>query len=142
MAGELMPGNPGEFLIHRTGDGRTRVEVRVEHGTVWLTQKQMADLFQKDVSTVSEQIGNIFEEAELQPDSVIRNLRIAAADAGTVSHETARLKAEAELVRFRATWDASPQPVDRHFAAAIEELKQMEGQAKRKFGRKKKGGDA
>jgi len=48
---------------------------------------------------------------------------------------------EAELARFRAAQDASPQPVDRHFAAAIEELNQLEGQAKRRPGRKK-GGDA
>jgi hypothetical protein len=55
MAGELIPGKPGEILIYQTEDGRTRVEVRVEHETVWLTQKQMAELFQKDVRTVSEQ---------------------------------------------------------------------------------------
>ncbi|HEX9768814.1 MAG TPA: virulence RhuM family protein [Kiloniellales bacterium] len=52
----------------------------MEHETVWLTQKQMAELFQKDVRTVSEHIGNIFEEAELQPDSVVRNVRTTAAD--------------------------------------------------------------
>ena len=80
MVDELTPGDPGEFLLYQTEDGRTRVEVRVEQETVWLTQKQMAELFQKDVRTVSEHIGNIFEEAELQPDSVIRNFRIAAAD--------------------------------------------------------------
>jgi len=80
MAGELIPGNPGEVLIYQTEDGRTRVEVRMEHETVWLTQKQMAELFQKDVRTVSEHIGNIFEEAELQPDSVVRNVRTTAAD--------------------------------------------------------------
>ena len=80
MAGELVSGNPGEFLLYQTEDGRTRVEVRMEQETVWLTQKQMAELFQKDVRTVSEHIGNIFEEAELQPDSVIRNFRITASD--------------------------------------------------------------
>ena len=80
MAGELIPGNPGEFLLYQTEDGRTRVEVRVEQETVWLTQKQMAELFQKDVRTVNEHIGNLFEEAELRPDSVIRNFRITAAD--------------------------------------------------------------
>ena len=80
MAGELIPGNPGEFLLYQTEDGRTRVEVRMEQETVWLTQKQMAELFQKDVRTVSEHIGNILEEAELQPDSVIRNFRITASD--------------------------------------------------------------
>ena len=80
MAGELISGRPGEILIYQTEDGRTRVEVRVEHETVWLTQKQMAELFQKDVRTVSEHIGNIFGDAELQPDSVIRNVRTTAAD--------------------------------------------------------------
>jgi len=64
------------------------------------------------------------------------------AHAGTVSHETAKLKAEAELDRFRAVQDALPQPVDQHFAAAIEELKQIEDRAKKaKPGRKKKAGD-
>ncbi len=52
----------------------------MEHETAWLTQKQMAELFQKDIRTVSEHIGNIFEEAELQPDSVIRHFRITAGD--------------------------------------------------------------
>jgi hypothetical protein len=80
MASELISGNPGEFLIYQTEDGRTRVQVRVEQETVWLTQKQMAELFQKDVRTVSEHIGNLFEEAELQPDSVVRNFRITASD--------------------------------------------------------------
>ena len=80
MADELIPGNPGDFLIYQTEDGQTRVQVRIEQETVWLTQKQMAELFQKDVRTVSEHIGNIFEEAELQPDSVVRNFRITAAD--------------------------------------------------------------
>jgi hypothetical protein len=80
MADESIPGNPGDFLIYQTADGRTRVQVRIEQETVWLTQKQMAELFQKDVRTVSEHIGNIFEEVELQPDSVVRNFRITAAD--------------------------------------------------------------
>jgi hypothetical protein len=80
MVRKLLPGNPGEFLLYQTEDGRTRVEVRMEHETVWLTQKQMAELFQKDVRTVSEHIGNIFEEVELQPNSVVRNFRITAAD--------------------------------------------------------------
>ena len=80
MANELVPGNPGEFLIYQTEDGRTRVQVRIEEETVWLTQKQMAELFQKDVRTISEHIRNIFEEGELQPGSVIRNFRITATD--------------------------------------------------------------
>jgi len=80
MADELVPSTPGEFLIYQTDDGRTRVQVRFEGDTVWMSQKAMAELFQKDVRTISEHIRNIFEEGELQPDSVIRNFRITAAD--------------------------------------------------------------
>lgn len=80
MARELTPSNPGEFLLYQTDDGRTRVQVRFEGETVWLSQKAMAELFQKDVRTISEHIRNIFEEGELQSDSVIRDFRITAAD--------------------------------------------------------------
>ena len=70
----------GEFLFYQTEDGQTRLQVRLEGETVWLTQKAMAELFQKDVRTVSEHIQNIFAERELQPNLVIRNFRITAAD--------------------------------------------------------------
>lgn len=80
MADELVPSRPGEFLIYQTEDGRTRVQVRIDRDTVWLSQKGMAEMFQKDVRTISEHIRNIFEEGELHPDSVIRNFRITAAD--------------------------------------------------------------
>jgi len=61
--------------------------------------------------------------------------------AGNVSHETARLKAEAEFDSFRVAQAALPQPVDEHFAKAVDELKKMEGQVKKKPGRKRTGGD-
>lgn len=80
MAGELVPGNSGEFLIYQTDDGINRVRVRFEGETAWLSQKVMAELFQKDVRTISEHIRNIFEEEELQQESVVRNFRITAAD--------------------------------------------------------------
>ena len=70
----------GEFLFYQTEDGQTRLQVRLEGETVWLSQKAMAELFQKDVRTVSEHIQNIFSENELHPDSVVRNFRITAAD--------------------------------------------------------------
>ena len=65
-----------ELILYQTEDNRTRIEVRLENETVWLTQKLMAELFQKDVRTVNEHIQNIFEEGELLPDSVIREFRI------------------------------------------------------------------
>lgn len=52
------------------------VEVRLEGETVWLTQKQMADLFGKDIRTVNEHIGNVYEEGELDREGTIRNFRI------------------------------------------------------------------
>ena len=72
--------NPSAIILYQTEDGRTRLQVRLENETVWLTQKLMAELFQKDVRTINEHIQNVFEEGELQPDSVIRNFRITAAD--------------------------------------------------------------
>lgn len=60
-----------------------RVEVRLEGETVWLSQKQMAELFDKNVRTVNEHIKNIFREGELEEDSVIRKFRITAADGKT-----------------------------------------------------------
>jgi hypothetical protein len=69
-----------EIILYQTEDGTTRIDVRLEGETVWLTQKIMADLFQKDVRTINEHIQNIFAEKELDPDSVIRKFRITAAD--------------------------------------------------------------
>jgi len=65
-----------ELLIYQTEDGRTRIQVRLEDETVWLTQKLMAELFQKDVRTISEHIRNIYEEGELPPEATIRKFRI------------------------------------------------------------------
>ena len=65
-----------ELILYQTEDNRTRIEVRLENETVWLTQKLMAELFQKDVRTVNEHIQNIFEERELMPEATIRKFRI------------------------------------------------------------------
>ena len=70
----------GRDPLYQTEDGRTRVQVRIDQETVWLTQKQMGELFQKDVRTISEHTRNIFDEGELQPDSVVRKFRTTAAD--------------------------------------------------------------
>jgi len=70
----------GEFLLYQTEDGRTRIDVRMMDETVWLTQKQMAELFQKDVRTINEHVKNIFAEKELLEEAVIRKFRITASD--------------------------------------------------------------
>ena len=68
------------MILYRTEDGRTRIQCRFEGETIWLTQKLMAELFQKDVRTINEHIRNIFAEGELADESVIRKFRITAAD--------------------------------------------------------------
>lgn len=71
----------GEFLIYTTPDGEKQIQVRLIDETVWLSQKLMAELFQKDVRTINEHIHNVFAEGELpQDNSVIRKFRITASD--------------------------------------------------------------
>jgi len=70
------PGNSGEFLLFQTDDGRTRIEVRLEDQTLWLTQRLIADLFQVSVKTANEHLVNIYEEGELDPTATIRKFRI------------------------------------------------------------------
>jgi prophage maintenance system killer protein len=76
-----------QIVIYQSPDGTTGIEVHLEAETVWLTQKQMAELFDKDVRTVNEHIRNIFKEGELAKSSVIRKFRITASDGKT--YETA-----------------------------------------------------
>ncbi len=81
MSDDPVPNS--EIILYQTEDGHTRIQCRLENETIWLTQKLMAELFQKDVRTINEHIKNIFEERELSPDSVIRKFRITAADGKT-----------------------------------------------------------
>ena len=64
------------ILLYQTEDGRQRIEVRLENETVWLSQRLLAELFQKDVRTINEHIKNIYNEGELLPESTIRKFRI------------------------------------------------------------------
>jgi hypothetical protein len=68
----------GEVVLYEAPDGQIRLDVRLEQDTVWLTQAQMAELFGKNVRTVSEHVTNIFKEKELDESSVIRNFRLTA----------------------------------------------------------------
>lgn len=72
--------NKSEIVIFKTADEKISVGVRFEGETVWLTQVQLVDLYGTTKANVSEHIKHIFEEEELEEDSVVRNLRTAAAD--------------------------------------------------------------
>ncbi|MFA7066531.1 MAG: virulence RhuM family protein [Dysgonamonadaceae bacterium] len=64
-----------EILIYQNPDGNIKIDVRLENETVWLTQTQMGQLFGKNKRTISEHIGNVFKEGELDERVVVRNFR-------------------------------------------------------------------
>ena len=80
---DLIPSTPipgGEFLFYQTEDGRTRLQVQFQGETAWLTQAQMAELFQTTIPNVSMHIRNVFAERELQSESVVKEFLTTAAD--------------------------------------------------------------
>ncbi len=68
------------ILIYQSDNGITRIETRLENETVWLTQAQMAELFQKERSVVTKHIANVFEEGELDEKSNVQILHISTSD--------------------------------------------------------------
>lgn len=75
-----MERGKSEILMYQTDDGKTKIEVSINDDTVWLTQAQMCELFQKGKSTISEHISNIFKEGELQEEAAVRDFRTTATD--------------------------------------------------------------
>ena len=69
-----------KILIYQTEKGRTKIEVRLENETVWLTQKLMAELFQTSKQNISLHIVNIFDEGELEKNSVVKEFLTTASD--------------------------------------------------------------
>ena len=61
----------GGIILYTTPDGVSKIEVTLQNETVWLTLDQMAELFQRNKSTISRHIKNVFEEGELQPDATV-----------------------------------------------------------------------
>ncbi len=76
-------GGGGGFFLYQTADGQTRIDVRVEAETVWLSLMQMAELFQRDKSVISRHISNVFEEGELDKEAVVADFATTAADGKT-----------------------------------------------------------
>ena len=69
-----------QIIIYNTEDGETKIEVKVENETVWLSQKQMAELFDKDRKTITEHIQNVFKEGELAEIPACRKFQHTAED--------------------------------------------------------------
>lgn len=64
-----------EILIYQSNDGKTKLDVTLEDETIWLSQKQLCDLYGKSKSTISEHIKAIFEDEELDKKVLVRNFR-------------------------------------------------------------------
>ncbi|MCC2864504.1 virulence RhuM family protein [Anaerovorax odorimutans] len=84
----------GEMLIYQTEDGLTKIDVSMVDETVWLTQEQMAELFQRDKSTISRHIKNIFAEGELDEKVVVAEF------ATTSQHGAMEGKTQSNITRF------------------------------------------
>ncbi|OGT03373.1 MAG: hypothetical protein A3F73_06810 [Gallionellales bacterium RIFCSPLOWO2_12_FULL_59_22] len=67
-----MTNSTGQIAIYQTDDGSITTEVRLEGDAVWLSQKQMAELFDKNIMTINEHIANVFAEGELESSATIR----------------------------------------------------------------------
>ena len=77
-----LPVPGGEFVLYTSDDGRVRLSVRVQDGTVWLPQRLIAELFGVSVPTVNEHLANVYEETELDPGATIRKFRIVQTEGG------------------------------------------------------------
>ncbi len=75
-----MEENKTSLLIYQTEDGITKIETRLDEETVWPSQAQMAELFQKNRVTITEHLSNIFKDNELNENSVSRKFRHTAND--------------------------------------------------------------
>ena len=75
----------GQFLLYQTPDGDSQIEVKLQNDTVWLSLDQMAELFQRNKSTISRHIKNVLEDGELEEKSVVAFFATTAADSKTYS---------------------------------------------------------
>jgi hypothetical protein len=78
-----MASDNSEIIIYQTGDGRTKIDVRMEDETLWLTQAQMAELFQTTKQNISLHINNAFKEGEIKSSATVKEYL-------TVQHEGTR----------------------------------------------------
>jgi hypothetical protein len=72
--------NQSEILFYKTEDGKTNIQVRLNEDTVWLTQEQMAELFQRERTVITKHIANVFTEGELAEESNVQKMHIPNSD--------------------------------------------------------------
>lgn len=111
---KMMSNYDTEIVIYQSEDGQTKVDVRFEDETVWLSQKQLVELFQSSKANISEHIKAIYDEGELDEASTVRKIR-------TVQDRQAVDKALDEYRKYQVK---TLSPVERDYLCAIEELNQ------------------
>ena len=126
-----------QIIMYRTEDGLTKIDVTLENETVWLTQDQMAELFQRDRSVITKHVGNIFKEGELDEKSNVQFLHIANSDkpvkyyslvlqnAGTISHEMALAKAGEEYSKYKKQNIGELSQVEKDFIESAKKVQKM-----------------
>lgn len=82
MSAEVPDGPRSELILFRSDDAQTRIQVRLEGDSVWLAQRQIADLFDVSVPTVNEHLAKAYEEGEVEPERTIRKFRIVQIEGG------------------------------------------------------------
>ena len=114
-----MEPNKSNTIIYQTEDGQTRIEVRMEEETVWLSQQQLSDLYQTSTNVV-EHIKHIYEERESDEISTCRKFRqVRMQGAGNVSHNQAMDKATQEYHKFEVR---TLSPVEQEYLRTIQPL--------------------
>ena len=93
------PAPDTSIIFYQTEDGKSRIQVQLQDGTVWLSQKLLAELYQVSVRTISEHIINIYDDHEQSPESTIRKFRIV---------QTEGIRRAERLVDFISSKTSSP----------------------------------
>ena len=117
------------LILYQTEDGRTRIQCRFDAETIWLTQAQIAELFQTTPQNVTLHLKAIFAEGELTETATCKDYLQVRSEGG---REVAKAKAEAEYSRYRALLDAQPRAVDADFERNIKNLPKPSPSPRRK----------
>lgn len=119
--------HPGEIILFQIEDGQTRIDVRIVGETVWFSAGQIAELFQRDKSTMSREIHYVFDEGERDAEAVVVCFASTASDGKTyqvehyamdVDTEATRALAEQRYETYRRSIDWQPSPLEPHFDEA------------------------
>ena len=109
-----------EIIIYQTEDGQTKIDVTFENETVWLSQAQMAELFQRDRTVISRHIQNIFEEQELDEKSNVQNLHFANSDKPIKFYNNKAMeKAEQEYEKYKIKLKDELSPIEKEYLKTL-----------------------